>query len=90
MGLLYARTKDKRLSGLRGSQEGVNKAFRLTLCSWPCTSPETGEEKLTNGGLMDSNRIERKRALRADFLCQNNNMNEVNRDSRMNVHRDND
>lgn len=37
---------------------------------WPCTSPEMEEEKLINGSLMDSNRIEREHALRADFLCQ--------------------
>lgn len=39
---------------------------------------------------MGSNRIEGEHALRAVFLCRNNSMNEVNRDSRMNVHRDND
>lgn len=90
VGLLCTSTKDKGLSGLRRSQEGVNKAFGLARCSWPCTSPDTGEEKLTNGSLIDLNRIEREHALPADFLDQNNNMNEVNRDSRMNVHRDND
>lgn len=75
---------------MMGSQEGVNKAFRLTLCSWSRASPETREEKLTNGGLMDSNRIERECTLQTDFLFQNKNTNEVNRDSRMSVHRDND
>lgn len=55
---------------------------------WP--SPKTGREKLTNRSLMDSNRIEREYILQADFLCQNKNMNEVKRDSRMNAHQDND
>jgi len=54
----YALALMTELSGLRKSQEEVNKAFGPILRSWICTSPKKGKEKQTNSSLMDSNRIE--------------------------------